>query len=156
MKKQILIFINLLFVLLFYNTVYADTKTITCNENINGDTVYIYGQIPDSVQKNMVSLIVCEDVDNITEDNIVYIDQTTSSTSGNFEFSFSFPSDSGVTSYEYIIGTDAGTDTYSNHGRWRTQTAGSRRFDCHGEPLNGKVRTASPQSVQSGSRRYRR
>ena len=86
--------------------------TITCTETINNNNVQIAGQIPDAKTKNQVALVVSTDVNNVNENNIVHIDQTTSTTSGTFAFNFTLPQNSDVSSYGYIIGTDANTETY--------------------------------------------
>ncbi len=88
------------------------TRTVTCTETVDGNNVKISGQISDANSKNQVALVVSTDVNNVNENNIVYIDQTTSSTSGTFEFNFTLPQSSSITSYGYIIGTDANTETY--------------------------------------------
>lgn len=114
MKKKVFILKSILFILLLFSiSVHADTKTITSDVSVNGDIVHIYGQIPDAIKKNQVTLLVCEDVNNVTEDTIMYIDQTTSTKSGDFEFTFRLPEDSVIRSYWYRIGTDADAETYT-------------------------------------------
>ncbi len=90
----------------------SPARTVTCTETVDGNNVKISGQISDANTKNQVSLVVSTDVSNVNENNIVHIDQTTSTTSGTFTFNFTLPQNSGVSSYDYIIGTDADTETY--------------------------------------------
>ncbi len=87
-------------------------RTVTCTQTVDGNNVKISGQISDANSKNQVSLVVSTDVNNVNENNIAYIDQTVSTTKGKFNFTFTLPQNSGVSSYGYIIGTDADTETY--------------------------------------------
>ena len=104
LKKLIILLIAILFCM--PPVAYAEEHSISCNTLVNGRQIQINGQIPNATHSNMVALLVG------SEDNILYIDQTDSSNSGEFCFSFRMPdgTESGI--YEYKIGSNAECNVY--------------------------------------------
>lgn len=112
-----------IFTLLNFTVIYAEERTITSAAVVDGRNVTITGQISNARVSNQVTLLVGE------TDNILYIDQTTSSYTGTFNFSFAMPEGLSAGTYGYKIGSDSDavvhTGTIVYHGGIPEQ---SRKF----------------------------
>jgi len=142
MKKRLLIFIGLMCTLFLYSSVHAESKEITCTQTFNNGTVHIQGQISDVVSSHHVTLLVSEDIDNVTDENIAYIDQTTSETDGTFEFSFTLSDVKSGTIYEYKIGSDADTAVYTgvlNFGESNEELPSIKTIICTEESNENEI-----------------
>lgn len=119
--------------------VHAESRVITCVQSMNNGVIHIEGQISNVISSNQVTLIVGEDVDNITDENIAYISQTTSTYEGYFEFNFTLPNTDVETVYEYKIGSDSDAVPYTgglNLNDLGTETPIDRTIICT-EEYNG-------------------
>lgn len=107
MKKSVIIVFSFICMLMFSCGVNAESVAITCAQTIEDGIIHIRGQIPDAETSNEVILLVCDDLDNMTYDNIWYLYQTTSTASGEFEFVFTLPDVEPGSVYEYRISSDS-------------------------------------------------
>ena len=124
-RKYISLIISVIFIftLLNFTVIYAEERTITSTAVVDGRNVKITGHISSASGSNQVTLLVGE------TDSILYIDQTTSTVSGAFSFSFAMPEDLTAGTYNYKIGSDSGavmhTGSIAYHGGIPAQ---SRKF----------------------------
>lgn len=89
------------FTILNGSIVYAASE-ITATAIVDGRNVTITGQVPNNGTERPVTLLVGE------EDNILYVDQIKSDTSGAFSLSFALPVGLAAGNYRYRIGGVAG------------------------------------------------
>ena len=124
-KKYISLIIGVIFIftLLNFTVIYAEEKVVTSTAVVDGRNVTITGKITNAGGSNQVTLLVGD------IDNILYIDQTTSTSAGTFSFDFAMPESLSAGSYSYKIGSDSGaelhTGTIAYHGGIPEQ---SRKF----------------------------
>ncbi len=105
MKKIISFFITFGIIFTLVLPVYAQTN-IECSYTIEGNTINVTGKVNDINHSCKVTIFVG------TVDNILYLNQTTSESDGNFVFEFVFPDDLPYGEYDLAIGSNTGAPAY--------------------------------------------
>lgn len=95
-----------------FNYVYAES-VISCSYTADERNITISGNISNARCTNQVSLLVGD------ADNIIYINQTESTSAGDFTFNFLMPDNLPPGFYDFKIGSDSGADVYSGKIEYR-------------------------------------
>ncbi|MBR5614669.1 MAG: DUF5050 domain-containing protein [Clostridia bacterium] len=93
--------------ILIYEPEESSTVYVECTATVTGQQVNISGRILNVNQSHQVSLLVGD------VNNILYIDQKSSDSNGEFSFDFRLPDSLEAGIYDFGIGTTAGTEKYS-------------------------------------------
>ncbi len=146
MKKVITIVIFSI-LLCLSNVVGAEDNTIICETNVIDRYVEITGQIPNATGENQVALVLG------SLENILYVDQVTSSANGEFKFSFKLPNTSERVGQTVMIGSDVdegfyqGTIEYGAEMRKFADVDVSVNVSNYVPTLEGTIRCVSGKSM---------
>lgn len=104
MTKKLLILCAIFFIFLTYAVHANDVMTV--NINCNEQIITVSGNIPNTNKAKEVSILVG------SIDDILYIDQQSTTDTGDFSFTFSMPDNCPLGIYDIIIGTNADIPIY--------------------------------------------
>jgi hypothetical protein len=106
LMKKIILLMSIIVVLFSSTTVFAEEHSVECTAEMIGEEVCISGRITNATKNYQVALLVGD------IDNILHIDQKATEEDGSFNFTFGFIDRVKSGTYDFKIGTSAGTELY--------------------------------------------
>jgi len=106
--RKIILLMSIIVVLFSTTTVFAEECSVECTAEMIGEKVCISGRITNATQSYQVALLVGD------IENILHIDEKATEDDGSFNFTFGFVDRVKSGTYDFMIGTSAGTELYKD------------------------------------------